>query len=48
MVHSVNGGQADLMSRGILVAATEELALELSKSIDVYSVEPEYPLPCPV
>ena len=48
VVHSVNGGQADLMSRGILVAATEELALELSKSIDVYSVEPEYPLPCPV
>ena len=47
-VYSVNGEQADLMSRGVLVASSEELALELSKSIDVYSVEPEYPLPCPV
>jgi myo-inositol-1(or 4)-monophosphatase len=47
-VHSPSGGQADLMSRGILVAASEELASELSKSIDIYSVEPEYPLPCPI
>ena len=48
VVHSVNGGQADLMSRGILVAASEELAVELSKLIQVYSVKPEYPVPCPV
>ena len=47
-VYSVNGEQADLMSRGVLVASSEQLALELSKSIDVYSVDPEYPLPCPV
>ena len=48
VVYAVNGDQADLMSRGILVAASEELAMELSKSIEIYAVDPEYPLPCPV
>ena len=48
VVYAPNGGQADLMSRGVLVASSEELALELSKLIEIYSVEPEYPLPCPM
>ena len=47
-VHALDGGEADLMSRGILVAASEELSLELTKLIEIYAVEPEYPLPCPV
>ena len=44
-VYSPNGGKADLICRGILVAALEELAREVPKPNEIYYVEPEYPLP---